>query len=519
MRDRATANAKPEVYNRKMALFDDGSPTFSATLDSTRPIFHTAINLEKVRARTMILHLAVLFTCLAPAAPAEDTAYRISAAGDTYFLCDDLVTEDRWMAERFAAPLEKHPANPLITTTGEWEGSGPHMGGSALYDPADKRFKMWYTVFNRHNYDNRLPFSYNVAYAESEDGITWQKPALGVFEHPADPANNLIRLGTDKTQNIDVMLNPRPDQYPGRFLAIHNQKGGVFVSHSEDGKSFTFLQEAAAIPYHSDTHNNLVFNEKNNNWLIYCRPRAYAGDHKRRISVQQSADLRTWTHERVILIPDEAERPEYYGMTVFRLHDLYFGMRQSYDRADGLLYPEPVWSSDGERWDDIGTHPAMLPLGPEGAWDAGMVLLAESPVAVGDELRFYYGGFAKSHNEQENPCAIGLATAGRDRLVGLRPSGAEPGYVLTRPILVPQAPSLSVNATVNSGGELRAEVRTDNNKTVEGFTFEDCTPVTGSGYHQEIRWGDKTLADLAGQELRIRFLLNDAALFTFRLVD
>ena len=134
----------------------------------------------------MFIRSIVLFACLSLPVIAQDTAYRVAAAKGPYFLCDDRVTEDRWMVERFAAPLVKHPNNPLITKTGEWEGSGPHMGGSALFDPADNLFKMWYTVFNRHNYDNRLPFSYNVAYAESDDGITWRKPALGVFEHPAD---------------------------------------------------------------------------------------------------------------------------------------------------------------------------------------------------------------------------------------------------------------------------------------------------------------------------------------------
>lgn len=463
--------------------------------------------------KTMVF---LLLGVLALHAPAEDTAYRVSAAKAPYFLCDSRVAEDRWMVERFVPPLVKHPANPLITKTGEWEGSGPHMGGSVLHDPADQRFKMWYTVFNRYNYDNRLPFSYNVAYAESEDGITWRKPALGVFEHGADPANNLIRLGTDKTQNIDVMLNPLPDRYPGKFLAIHNQKGGVFVSHSDDGKSFDFSYETPAIAYHSDTHNNFLYDEVRDRWLLFCRPRAYAGDHKRRVSVQESADLDHWTHERVILVPGEGENPEYYGMTVFRIHDLFFGMRQSYNRDTGLLYPELVWSGDGEHWDAIGTHPAALALGPAGAWDAGMALVAESPVAVGDELRFYYGGFALPHNEPENPCAIGLATAERDRLIGLCPVGEEPGSVLTRPFVVPEGASLRVNATVN-GGAVRVEVRNDGTKTVEGFALEACTPVTASSFDAAVTWGETGLAALEGQEVRLRFELDHAAIYTYSL--
>lgn len=461
--------------------------------------------------------LGVVISLGGGVAPGEPADYRVSAALQPYFLVDDRVVEDRWMLERFAPPLAKHGANPLITKTGEWEGSGPHMGGSVVYDPGDGLFRIWYSVFNRHNYDNRLPFSYNVCYAESDDGFVWRKPALGVFDHGADPENNCIRLGTDKTQNIDVMLNPLPNLYPGKFLAIHNQKGGVFVSYSDDGKAFTFLHDQPAIAYHSDTHNNFVFDEVRNNWLLFCRPRAYAGDHKRRVSVQQCADLKTWTHERVILVPGEGEHPEYYGMTVFRLHDLFFGMRQSYDRVSGLLYPEVVWSGDGEHWDAVGTHPAALELGPEGTWDAGMVLVAESPVAVGDELRFYYGGFAQSHHEAENPCAIGLATAERDRLVGLRPVGEEPGYVLTRPFVVPEAAVLTVNATVNTGGAVRAELRTDGNKVIEGYSLDDSDTVTVSGYSTLISWGGKGLGALAGQELRLRLEVRAAAVFAYAL--
>jgi hypothetical protein len=136
---------------------------------------------------------------------------------------------------------------------------------------------------------------------------------------------------------------------------------------------------------------------------------------------------------------------------------------------------------------------------------------------VGDELRFYYGGFAKSHNEPENPCAIGLATAERDRIVGLRPSGEEPGYVLTRPFIVPEGANLTVNATVNEGGTLRAELRTDNNKTFEGFTLDDCTPVNKSGFAEVITWGEKKLDAVVGQELRLRFELNGAAVFAYGL--
>jgi hypothetical protein len=450
----------------------------------------------------------------------SDDSYRVQAVKGPYFLCDERVTEDRWLSERFIVPLQRHSDEPLIVKEHEWEGSGPYLNGSVLHDPEASLYRMWYSVWNSHNYFNKLPFSYNVCYAESDDGIHWRKPALGVFKREPDSKNNCIRLGTDKTQAIDVCINPRPDKYPGRFLAIHNQKGGVFASTSEDGKTFTFLDETPEIAYHSDTHNNFTYDEVRDRWLLFCRPRAYAGDHKRRVSMQTSSDLKNWTHERTILVPTETEPPEFYGMTVFRRGDLFWGIIKVYDRGPGFMHGEIAWSGDGEHWTQIPTHPVFLERGPSGSWDHGMVITADEPVVVENEMRFYYSGSEASHHETKNQHAIGLATAQRDRLVGLRPSSDESGYVLTRPFPHQQDDQLTVNAIISkNNGVLRAELRDDGNHVLEGFALEDCDAVTTSGYAQRITWKGKTLGEVPLSEVRIRFELTGAQLFTFNVMN
>jgi predicted GH43/DUF377 family glycosyl hydrolase len=461
-------------------------------------------------AVTLVVTLAGVKTAHA------DTAYRITAAKGPFYLCDDRVTEDRWLAERFVVPLKKHGDDPLIVKEHGWEGTGPYLNGSVLYDPEGSLYRMWYSVWNSHNYFNKLPFSYNVCYAESKDGIHWVKPALGVFEHEPDRRNNCIRLGTDKTQAIDVCLNPCPDKYTGRFLAIHNQKGGVFVSSSQDSRTFTFLYETPAIGYHSDTHNNFVYDEVRDRWLLFCRPRAYAGDHKRRVSLQTSRDLQNWTHERTILVPTETEKPEFYGMAVFRRGDLFWGVIKVYDRVTGLMHGEIAWSGDGEHWSQVPTHPTFLERGSEGSWDYGMVIAADTPVVEDDEMYFYYSGAAATHHEVNNRHAIGLATAERDRLVGLRPASDAPGYVLTRPLLLPMQGDLKVNVVVTGHeGALRAELRDDGNHVLEGFSLEDCDPLSDSGYAQQITWRGKPIGAAPMPEVRIRFELAKAQLFTF----
>ena len=232
--------------------------------------------------------------------------------------------------------------------------------------------------------------------------------------------------------------------------------------------------------------------------------------------MQESPDLRNWTHERTILVPTETEKPEFYGMTVFRRGDLFWGVLKVYDRATGFMHAEIAWSGNGEHWSQVATHPAFLERGPEGAWDHGMVLVAESPVIVDDEMRFYYGGTALDHNNTDNPAAIGLATAERDRLVGLRPSSDAPGYVLTRPLLLADEAELFVNAVVSgTGGSIRAELRDDDNHVLEGFSLDDSDPVSSSGYAQPMTWRGERIGAAPSPGIRIRFEVTNAQVFAF----
>ena len=167
-----------------------------------------------MKLRTALSYILIF---MSPSFVHADTTYRVGAVKGPFFLCDERVTEDRWLTERFSVSLQKHSGNPLVVKEHEWEGTGPLMGGSVLYDPEDSIYRMWYGIWDSHKYYNKLPFSYNMCYAESKDGIQWEKPALNVFKHEADPLNNFIDCGRDKTQSVDVCLNPRPDLYPGNF--------------------------------------------------------------------------------------------------------------------------------------------------------------------------------------------------------------------------------------------------------------------------------------------------------------
>ena len=404
-----------------------------------------------------------------------------------------------------------------------WEGSGPLAGGTVIFDPEDKLFKMWYGVWDEYAYYNKLPFSYNVCYAVSNDGITWEKPLLGLFDRRGtmDKNNNCIVLGRQKTQGIDVELNPAPKSPEERFVAIHNDSGGVFVSFSSDGKIFNSSFEPSAVWYHSDTHNNFVYDEVRNRWLMYVRPRAFAGEgikrvNRRRVAVKESIDLVNWSHERTVLIPTETDVTDFYGLTVFRRGDLFFGFLQNYDAGKSdKVFSELVWSPDGYQWQRLpyGMQNTPLSLGKEGEWDAGQVYLTDNPVIVNDEMWFYYGGNRTAHNKSGTP-AIGLAKTKLDRLIGARSKTDTLGRILTRPF--PIKCDLFINAEAK--GEIRVEVRSAiRDKPLVGWTAKDCAPFTGDELDEPIRWGGKRLSDLKGKVVRLRFQLQDAILYSFDL--
>jgi len=435
-----------------------------------------------------------------------------------YFFCDERVVEDRWQVERFVAPLQRHPQNPVLQTDFPWEGTGPHLGGSVLRDPTDGRFKMWYSVWNADAYYQKKRFSYNICFAESPDGLKWEKPELGVFNFQGSLKNNCIKLGRNKTQNIDVELNPAAETFGPKFIAIHNDSGGIFVSASEDGKNFACTFVKPTISYHSDTHNNLVYDEVHQRWFIFLRPQAYAGARiegvgRRRVAVQESPDLLHWTCEQTVLVPEEDDPEYFYGMPVFRLGDLFFGTLQHYETQTQAINCELAWSADGYHWQRLPQSAARLVLsvGPSGAWDDGMVFISDKPVEVQDELWFYYGGSDQPHHVH-GTFAIGVARTPRDRLIGVRNAGDQ-SRILTRPFRVTGDLYLNVAAK----NEIRVQVTTIDDKIIPGWDFSDCTPVSGDGLALPVQWGDKKLGVLVGKTVRLRFSLRDAAIFTFDL--
>jgi hypothetical protein len=87
------------------------------------------------------------------------------------------------------------------------------------------------------------------------------------------------------------------------------------------------------------------------------------------------------------------------------------------------------------------------------------------------------------------------------------------GTLVTRP-LVFAGSSLSLN--IASKGRTRVEIQDAGGRPLPGLTLAECAPVTGDRIDQAVSWKGGDLGALAGRPVRLRFVLEDADLFSMQ---
>ena len=88
------------------------------------------------------------------------------------------------------------------------------------------------------------------------------------------------------------------------------------------------------------------------------------------------------------------------------------------------------------------------------------------------------------------------------------------GVVETVPLNLPSG-QLVVNADA-SQGSLAVELLSPAGETLPGFSSEDCAAIHSDGVRHVVRWQDRDQLP-AGQPLRLRFHLDTAQLYSFRI--
>ena len=93
------------------------------------------------------------------------------------------------------------------------------------------------------------------------------------------------------------------------------------------------------------------------------------------------------------------------------------------------------------------------------------------------------------------------------------------GELVTKPIQF-SGKALSLNFASSAAGDIRVEIQDAAGKPLPGFALEDCDELFGDTVQRHVTWKSSTdLAAIAGQMVRIRFVLRDADLFSFQFTE
>jgi hypothetical protein len=135
-------------------------------------------------------------------------------------------------------------------------------------------------------------------------------------------------------------------------------------------------------------------------------------------------------------------------------------------------------------------------------------------------MAFPYGGFPITHdsNRQDWEAAIGLAMVRLDGFSAWEAS--ERGELLTSPFKM-DGDRLFINSLADRG-HVSVEMQDEAGKPIRGFGLEACVPMQGDSLKVpdagRVIWrGDPDMSRLRGKFVRLKFLVDHAQLYSFRL--
>ena len=473
---------------------------------------------------------------------------------EAQLLIDDFIVEDRWGLRRVLHPPAKHLRNPILVRENPWEGD-TGIGLHVLWDDDFSRYRMWYQCFSESDYWGAGGPPYHLAYAESDDGINWEKPALQVSDYPGYPVSNVVYTGTyrKRTQGVQVVKNPDEPDPARRYLLVHVEalphpqeglRSGVTVAYSPDGLRWSLPDPPKHIlDYHSDCMNHVVYDPRARQWLLYCRPIHLYGSgrrelrggqtgerhQRRRVAVMTSTDFEHWSYPRTCLFPDELDTPDYDSCTVFQ-HGGMFLMLYAAMEGDvtGSNEVRLATSRDGVNWERFHTREPYLARGREGDWDAGQVIVTCPPVIRGEDMLVYYSGTPNPQYQTTTHSGIAVAMAKVDRFVEQR-AGDRPGYLLTREFVL-EGNRLKLNTAMPQKPYheqlMRVEIARHpplgghygSSQPYPGFSLEDSDALRGTRTDMPVTWnGSPDLSALVGKPVYLRFEIVNMGLFSFRV--
>ncbi len=440
--------------------------------------------------------------------------------------------------------MQSDPEGPIFEPT----GSKDDFDGSRVLKE-NGRYRMWYGACAMES-EPGVPWydQVYVGYAESDDGIAWQRVDTGNnHTFRGKPAPNRLR---NVDHNACVFLDPE-DVPERRYKAIKFENRAqrydraketgelgylglprrAWLSTSADGlqwgreevvvdfpgfESYGF-QPQAALYDPRDPDPERRYKVVGFTSLV---------GRRRGAALATSPDCRHWTvtERSPVLESNMAISPVRGAGPYAQLHDAtmvrygryllaFYQDQPGRNSADVRL----AVSRNGYRFNFVFPETPLVPLGEPGTWNSGY-LRPSSCIVDGDQVALYYCG------NNQDPCTersglpykrvcAGRAVTLRDRFVRVSPQTKSERMVLTTaPLSVASDKELhlEVNAKLSEASGLKvALVDADApDRELDEYGLADALSLSGDDLHHAARWNNRDMLPNAGQRFRVRLFLD-----------
>lgn len=435
-----------------------------------------------------------------------------------------------------------YAGNPVLSADKQWEltpegyaYAGPFSDG-IWYDEKEKKFKMWYLA--GAGAISTQKHSLCTCYAESDDGMNWVKRDLGIV-----PGTNIVdtcnrdasTVWFDKTEPDPAkryklfLIEYQPDYIEWQYVLKYSSDG---IHWSETVAQSGAVSDRSTAFYNPFTRKWVLSMRHHNR--VSWRSRSYLEHSDPEEAVSLAHRLREGVRDKHIVFwftPDDKEMrhekypevdPGIYNFDAIAYESIMLGFYSQWQGpenyiAKSLMIPKRNeimlgYSRDGFHF-SRPDHQAFMGVNETaGAWNYGnMQSINGTPLIVDDSLYIYSTGRSLNGIWWDAGTSTGLARLRRDGFVSMRTD--KEGFLTTEKISF-DGRYLFVNADARGG--LAVEVLDEKGSPVKGYSKEDCLVFNGNETKALITWkGSDDLSSLAGQNVHLRFYLNDGDLYAF----
>ncbi len=451
--------------------------------------------------------------CVLPAAAAALAAQPVDIGSRLELFVDDYLIEE--LAGDARLQLHKPvPREVVLVTDRPWEGNT-----SAYYTlfRDGNRYRMYYRGSHFDETARKAAHREVTCYAESRDGIRWERPALGLFEWEGSRQNNIVWDGPG-AHNFTPFRDTNPACPPDqryKALASSDEPGrrGLLAFVSSDGIRWRLLREEPVITEGAFDSQNLAFWDGVRGRYVEFH-RGFR-DKVRDIMTSTSPDFLNWTKPVWLEYPG-APREHLYTNAILPYHrapHIFLGFPTRFFPERGQQV-EPVFMSsrDGlsfRRWPEA-LIPVTAPQDRDGnrsnymTWGILELPGAPNELSVYATEAYYTGPDSR----------LRRFTYRVDGFVSVRADKA--GTLRTRPLRF-SGDRLVLNVQTEPGGSLRVGLEDEQGRPIEGFAMEDCPPIRADSIAHTVTWRRaSSLARLKGKPVRLRFELSGADLFSLQ---